>query len=99
MPYPFESLFNWEAFEIPENEPASFIPTELTFNENQETDAIQIAPLIVTETTLPDITPEGWPCDVVDAELKAAWITPREFGSSRRHMTEDSVSEWMRSLR
>ena len=96
---PFETLFHWEQFEISENEPAWFAPEELTFKETEETNTVQIAPLVVTETTLPDVAPEAWPCDVVDAELKAAWISPRESGSSRRHMTEDSVSEWMRSLR
>lgn len=99
MAYPFEALFEWEQSEISENSSASFTPTEFTINEPEEPDMVQIAPLVVTGSTFPDLTTEDWPSDVVEAELKAAWISPKESDTSRRHTKEDSVSEWMRSLR
>jgi hypothetical protein len=99
MDDPLATLFNWVQFEISEKESAWLMPLESTSNKPDEPDAVQIAPLVVTGTALPDVAPEGWPGDVIDAELMADWITPPESGASRRHVTDDSVSEWMRSLR
>jgi hypothetical protein len=95
----FEIIYSREQSEIPENGSSWFMPLNPTFNEAEDPDAVQITPLVVTGTALTDVTIVDWPCDVVDAEVKASLICPKETDTSRRHATEDSVSEWMRSLR
>jgi hypothetical protein len=94
----FEIPFNWQQLEIPDNEPEPFMEVEPTIDRPEWTDALEIAPLVVT-TTLPDFVAEDWPSDIIDAERKAAWISPKVLDSPHHHATQDSVDEWMRSLR
>ena len=96
----FVKSLNWEQPETSENESDWLRPLELTINVPERSYAVEIAPLVVTATTMPDFVAEDWPSDVMDAQLKAAWITPKAPESAyHSHATEDSVSEWLSSLR
>lgn len=71
-------------------------PGDVVFSEPE---IIALPPLVVTETRIfPDLSAR-WPANVIEAELQAEWIAREPREPSLPHVTDESVFEWIESLR
>jgi hypothetical protein len=83
----------------PENEPLPAASGEQAANDPADPNVSRLSPVVVTTTTYFDLIVDDWPANVVDAELMSSRVSFKGSEPPARHATEDSVAEWVRSLR